>query len=150
MKTFQAEILSHEKYPKAAYVEIPFDVKKEFGRGNPLVKIYYEGELYRGMISNMGFGSMCVIPQEVRKKINKTHGDIITVELELDLEERKVEVPEFLLNALEKTPELKEIFDQLSYTNRKELSRSITSAKREETKIKRLAKALDFIRSKGK
>lgn len=150
MKNFIAEILKPEKYPNAAYVSIPFDVKKAYGKANPKVKIHYDGILYRGMISNMGFGAMCIIPKEIREKMRKTHGDQVFVEIELDLEERVVEIPESLAFIFNQNPKLKHTFSRLSYTKRKELCRSLTDAKKEETKIKRLAKAVAFIKEKVK
>ncbi len=148
MISFEGEILKPEKYPNAACVLVPGDVKKVFGKANPKVKIEFDGHLYRGSIANMGWGPMVIIPQDVRKKVGKIHGDIVHVKIELDTEERVVEVPELLQRELDKDQLLQKTFDGLSYTSRKELSRSISEAKREETQIKRLMKALDFISSK--
>jgi len=129
MIIFTAEILKPEKYPNAAYVLVPGDVKSIFGSLKPKVKIYYDSLLYRGSIANMGFGSMVIIPK--------------------DTEKREVEVPEPLLRELEKNNLIAE-FNSLSYTNRKELARSIITAKRQETKDRRMQKALEFILEKSK
>ena len=37
-----------------AYVEIPFDVKKEFGKGRVLVHATFDGEPYEGQLVRMG------------------------------------------------------------------------------------------------
>jgi len=149
MIEFEGEIIKPEKYPNAACVSIKGDVKAVFGRANPKVKIYFDGHLYRGSISNMGWGPMVVMPQEVREKVSKVNGDIVHVRIELDTDERVVDVPEPLLRALNENG-LVETFNSLSYTNRKELARSVSEAKREETKLKRLAKAVEFVKSKKK
>ncbi len=86
MIIFTAEILKPEKYPNAAYVLVPGDVKSIFGSLKPKVKIYYDSLLYRGSIANMGFGSMVIIPKDIRAKIGKTHGDLVQVEILVDTE----------------------------------------------------------------
>ena len=50
---FDAEI---QKVPDidGAYVEIPFDVKKEFGKGRVPVKAWFDGILYYGSLVRMG------------------------------------------------------------------------------------------------
>jgi len=69
-----------------AYIEFPYDIKKEFGKGRVKVCAKFDGELYAGSLVNMGVknedGSVCYIigiRKEIRKKINKQAGDIIQV-----------------------------------------------------------------------
>lgn len=38
----------------AAYIEIPFDVKQEFGRGRVAVHATFDGEPYQGSVVRMG------------------------------------------------------------------------------------------------
>lgn len=64
----------------AAYVEIPFDIKAEFGRGRLLVHAAFDGEPYDGQIVRMG--TPCYIlglRQDIRKKIAKQPGDTVRV-----------------------------------------------------------------------
>ena len=84
---FQAEI---KKVPNidGAYIEFPYDIKKEFGRGRVKVRAEFDGEPYDGSIVNMGVknedGSICYIigiRQDIRKKINKQPGDTISVKI---------------------------------------------------------------------
>jgi len=146
MIEFEGEIIKPEKYPNAACVQVPGDVKAIFGRANPKVKIYFDQHLYRGSISNMGWGPMVVMPQDVRKKVQKVHGDMVHVKIELDTEERVVELPEIFNTILEENPELKSAFKTMSYTKRKEMARGIAEAKRPETKAKRLGKAVEVLK----
>jgi hypothetical protein len=83
--TFDAVIV---KVPgmDAAYVECPFDVRAEFGKGRVKVHATFDGEPYDGSIVNMGVknadGSVCYIigvRKEIRAKTGKQPGDIITV-----------------------------------------------------------------------
>ena len=84
---YQAEI---KKVPgmDGAYVEFPFDLKKEFGKGRIKVHAYFDGEPYDGSIVNMGVknadGSICYIigvRKEIRQKIGKQPGDMISIRI---------------------------------------------------------------------
>jgi len=69
-----------------AYVEFPYDVKAEFGRGRVKVRATFDGEPYEGSLVNMGGkhadGSICYIlglRREIRAKIGKQSGDTVSV-----------------------------------------------------------------------
>ncbi len=70
----------------AAYVEFPFDVREEFGKGRAKVRVTFDGEKYDGSIVNMGVknadGSICYIiglRKDIRAKIGKQAGDSVRV-----------------------------------------------------------------------
>lgn len=72
----------------AAYVEIPFDVRKEFGRGRVPVHAAFDGAPYDGQVVNMGVknadGSVCHIiglRKDIREKIGKQPGESVRVAL---------------------------------------------------------------------
>ena len=84
---FEAEI---KKVPDidGAYIEFPYDIRKEFGKGRVKVHAEFDGEPYDGSIVNMGMknddGSVCYIIgilKDIRKKINKQSGDKIKVSI---------------------------------------------------------------------
>ncbi|GMO28169.1 MAG: DUF1905 domain-containing protein [Termitinemataceae bacterium] len=69
-----------------AYIEFPYDIKKEFGKGRVKVNAKFDGESYNGSIVNMGIknndGTICYIigiSKNIRRKINKQHGEKINV-----------------------------------------------------------------------
>ena len=65
-----------------AYVEIPFDVKQEFGKGRVLVHATFDGEPYDGQVVRMGTpGHIIGLRQDIRRKIEKQSGDTIAVTL---------------------------------------------------------------------
>ncbi|MDR2969965.1 MAG: DUF1905 domain-containing protein [Tannerellaceae bacterium] len=73
-----------------AYVEIPFDVKKVFGKGRLKVRAMFDGATYNGSIVNMGVknsdGSVCYIigiRKDIRAKIGKQPGDTVHVIIEV-------------------------------------------------------------------
>jgi hypothetical protein len=134
----------------AGYVEFPYDVEEIFGtRGQVKVKAVFENQVeYRGSLANMGTGCHILgLTKDIRSKINKTFGDIVSIELEADNEVHEVVVPDDVQALLEENPEALAFFTQLAYTHRKEYIRWINDAKKEETRLKRidtfLAKLLD-------
>lgn len=138
--SFSATIIQHEGM-NAGYIEFPFSAEEIFGiRGMVKVKALFDGKVeYRGIMSNMGTGChILILTQEVRGKLGKTFGDEVSVQLEHDLEKREVIIPEEILELLNKYPEAQAFFEKLSYTHRKEYINWITSAKREETRAKRM------------
>ncbi|WP_313340170.1 DUF1905 domain-containing protein [Sedimentibacter sp.] len=82
---FEAEI---KKVPDidGAYVEFPYDVRVEFGKGRVKVHATFDGEPYEGSIVNMGIknadGSVCYIigmRKDIRAKIGKQPGDSVKI-----------------------------------------------------------------------
>ena len=135
-----------EKWPEAACVMFPYDVKESFGtRGQVKVKATFDGVPYRGSLANMGMGHMLILRKDVRAKVGKYHGDTVSVTIQKDTEERIVEIPPELNEAFAKNPEAKVFYDTLSYTNRKEYARWVASAKRQETKDRRLEKTISML-----
>lgn len=79
---FEAEI---KKVPDidGAYVEIPFDVKAEFGKGRVPVIATFDGEVYEGSLVKMKTPCHIIgIRKEIRAKIGKQPGDTIKVTLQ--------------------------------------------------------------------
>lgn len=150
--SFTAPIIQHEGM-NAGYVEFPFSVEEVFGtRGMVKVKALFDGKTeYRGIMSNMGTGChILILTQEVRGKLGKSFGDSVLVELEHDLEKREVLIPEEIQNLLTEYPEAQAFFEKLSYTHRKEYINWITSAKREETRAKRMVVFIEKLLQKKK
>jgi len=82
---FEAEV---KKVPDldSAYIEVPIDIKKEFGKGRIKVTALFDDVRYDGSIVNMGVknpdGSICYIigiTKDIRTKIGKQAGDTIKV-----------------------------------------------------------------------
>ena len=74
-------------------------------------------------------------------------GDVVDVVMERDGEERTVEVPAELEKELTKNKKARERWDGLAFTHKKEMALSISGAKQEETKKRRLAKVMDVLKS---
>ena len=65
-----------------AYVEFPYDVRAEFGKGRVKVHAEFDGVPYDGSLVRMGTpGHILGIRKESRAKIGRQPGDIVTVRL---------------------------------------------------------------------
>ncbi|HCL4437941.1 TPA: DUF1905 domain-containing protein [Clostridium botulinum] len=148
--TFEAEIKKIEG-KDATYVEIPFDVEKEFAAKRVKVLVKLENEEYRGSIVNMGLSCYIIgITKEIRNKIDRTYGDTIKVELQKDEEERIVIVPEEFKVKLSNNKIANDFYESLSYSQKHKYIQWITSAKKEETKVKRMKEAIVKLENKIK
>lgn len=88
MKTykFTAKIQASEVGKGGAFVEFPYDIRKEFGQGRVKVHATFDGIDYDGSIVNMGLknedGSICYILgilKSIRKQLKKDIGDTVSV-----------------------------------------------------------------------
>lgn len=71
-----------------AYVVVPIDIRKEYGKGRLKVEATFDGEPYSGSVVNMGVkdadGNVCYIigiTKAIRQKMGKTFGDSVSVEI---------------------------------------------------------------------
>lgn len=143
---FKAKI--HPANGGGAYVLFPYDVEKEFGTGGKVpIKATFDGVPYTGSLIKYGDPKhMLHVPKAIREQIGKSPGDSVEVELWKDDKARILEIPAQLKDAMEREG-LMPFFETLSYTHRKEYCRWITEAKREETRLSRLAKAVEMLKS---
>lgn len=133
-----------------AFVEVPFDVEKEFGSKRPKVKALIEGVPYRGTLTRMGTEChLLIILKDIRNQIGKTFGDEIKITVEPDDEMRAVEIPAELKKAFKMEKDAKAAFEKLSYTHQREYVTWINEAKKEETRANRITKMIEMLK-KGK
>lgn len=63
-----------------AYIEFPYDVKKEFNKGRVKVEATFDGYLYLGSLVRMKTpGHIIGLRKDIRKAIGKQPGDIVHV-----------------------------------------------------------------------
>jgi hypothetical protein len=132
----------------AGGISIPFDVREVFGAARVPVRARVNGVEYRTTIVRMGGEWVIPVRREVRERAGVVLGERVTVELELDDRPREVEVPPELAELLDHN--LRAFFDSLSFTHKREYVEWITSAKREETRRRRVAKAVEMLRDRVK
>ncbi len=134
-----------------AFVEVPFDVEKEFDSKRPKVKAMIEGVPYRGVLTRMETDCHILgIRKDIREQIGKTFGDEVAITVEPDTEPRVVEVPAELKKVFKSDKEAKSLFDKLSYTHQKEYVNWVNEAKREVTRQNRIAKTIEMLKKAQK
>jgi hypothetical protein len=104
------------------------------------------GYTWRTSVMRMGGEFLVGLNRDVRDQAGVNAGDRVAVKLELDIAPREVEVPEALQAALAADQVARAAFEGMAYTHRKEYARWIAEAKREETRERRLAKAVQMLR----
>lgn len=63
-----------------AYVEFPYDVQREFGKGRVKVHATFDGEPYDGSLVRMGtLGHIIGVRKDLRTKLGKGPGERIRV-----------------------------------------------------------------------
>ncbi len=76
---FDAKIIQVDDMD-ASYIEIPFDVKKEFGKGRVKVHATFDNVSYDGILVKMKTVNHIIgLRKDIRKQLNKTFGDIVHV-----------------------------------------------------------------------
>jgi hypothetical protein len=104
-----------------------------------------EGYTWRTTVARMRGEFLLGLSREVREGAGVEAGDTVDLELELDTKPREVDVPEALATALAGDANARAAYEKLSYTHRKEYARWIAEAKRDETRDRRVAQALEML-----
>lgn len=97
-------------------------------------------------LARMGGKNLIGFSKANRTAVGVELGDEFDAVIAADTAERTVEVPEALTAALAEAG-LTAAFDALSFTRRKEIAASVADAKQDATRERRIAKALDELRS---
>ena len=128
--------------------EIAQDKKAHFGWVK--VRGTIDGiEIRKYHLMPMGNGCLCLpVKAGIKKKIKKQEGDYVHIILYPDNE--PLEVPEEMLICLNEEPAALHFFQSLSESEQKFFIEWIYSAKKEETKISRLAKTIDKLLNRQK
>ena len=126
-------------------IPVPFDPKIAFGKARAPVKVTVNGYTFRSTIAAMG--GVVAIP--FRKSHREAAGleghETLRVTIALDTAPREVTVPEDLRKALGAKASLLKRWDALSYTHRREHVEAIESAKRPETRARRIEAAVQAL-----
>ncbi len=141
MPRFRAEL---ERVGPGQFVDIPFDPREAFGQARPPVRGTVNGFPFRGRISKYGGGYLLGFRRELRESAGIAEGNTVELDLELDTEPREVEVPPDLASAFD--DEARAAFERMSYSHRKDYVDWVEEAKRQETRERRVAKAVEQIR----
>jgi Bacteriocin-protection, YdeI or OmpD-Associated/Domain of unknown function (DUF1905) len=141
---FEAELTTTAG--NGTYVVVPLDVPALLGSRRPPVRGTLNGFPFRSTIAAYGDAFYLGVNRELRAAAGVEVGETVVVELERDEEPREVEVPIDLAEALASDGAALATFDGLSYTHRKEYVEWVEEAKREETRRRRVEKAVAMLR----
>jgi hypothetical protein len=103
------------------------------------------GHRHRTTVTRMRGEYLFGFSKAAREAAGLSAGDTVTFTLELDDVPREVEVPPALGHALEGDPAAKRKYEALAFTHRKEFARWIAEAKKNETRDKRVAQAIEML-----
>lgn len=143
MKLEFSAVIKQSGNINGAFIEPPFNVQEVYGAKRVKVLATFDGLEYRGSLVTMGGCYMLGMTQEIRKKIGKDFGDMVQITIEKDVEERTVEIPDDFQEALNNNEKALKSYEKLSFTKKKEYITSITNAKKAETRINRIEKAIE-------
>jgi hypothetical protein len=132
----------------ATGIEVPEEIVAALGSSRrPAVRATISGYTYRTSVAVMRGRFMLPISAAVREAASVAAGDEVDVELELDTEPRVVEVPPDLADALGRDDEAARVFERLPYSHKQRHVLAIEGAKTDETRQRRIAKAVEALRA---
>jgi len=128
-------------------IDVPEEIVLGFGHGKkPPVVITIHDYTYRSTIAVMGGKYLVSLSAEHRKNAKVAGGDDVEINIELDTEPRTVELPDDFSQILDINKSAKINFEKLSQSKKKAIILSITDAKTEETRQKRIEKAIETLK----
>lgn len=133
----------------AAAVLLTDDQVAEVGEGAKAfpVTATVNGHTWAGRVARMRGENMLGLSKAIRTAAGVEAGDEVAVRVELETAPREVEVPAALASALDADPAVRQAFDALAPSHRKEFARWVAEAKKDQTRDKRAAEAVDMVRA---
>jgi Bacteriocin-protection, YdeI or OmpD-Associated/Domain of unknown function (DUF1905) len=128
-------------------LEIPEEVVEALGGGRrPPVTITLNGHTWRSRVAIMRGRYLLGLSNANRTAAGVSTGDEVEVELALDAEPRVVVEPEDFARALDADPAARAAYDRLASSHKRVHVRAIESARKADTRQRRIAKALETLR----
>lgn len=124
------------------FVPVPFDPREVFGKVRAPVKVTLNGFTYRSTIAALG-GPPCIpLRRSNREAAGLEGNETLEIPLELDEDKREVTPPKDFVKALKALPSALERWRALSYSHQREHIEAIESAKKPETRARRIDAAV--------
>ena len=151
MPTFSTVLVSGGKrpYDSWTFVVVPDDVVADLGSKRARVRGTIAGVSFRGTVTRGEGVYRMPVPHALQMEASVACGDRVEVLMEIDEEERPIDVPSELQELLAADPDLARRFEGLPPAHRRAWAAHVGDAKRAETRIRRAAKAAIGIRSKS-
>jgi Bacteriocin-protection, YdeI or OmpD-Associated/Domain of unknown function (DUF1905) len=128
-------------------LEVPPEVVTALGGGKrPRVTITINGHSWKSRVAIMRGRYLLGLSNANRQAAGVVTGDQVEVELEPDAEPPAVAEPADFARALDADPAARAVYDRLAYSHQREHVRAIESAKKPETRARRIEKAVAMLR----
>jgi len=135
--------------PKGTWIAIVLPARVHTTLGGDRARIPVvgtaDGQPIRTSAAPMGGVHLFPFNKQMQKATGKGVGDTVTFAIERDEQPRTVKAPADLTKALAKHAAAKKAFAALSYSHKKEYVQWIEEAKREDTRARRIEKAVAMI-----
>jgi hypothetical protein len=143
---FTGELESHGG--NTAGFVVPEEIVEGLGGGRrPKVTVTVNGHTWRSSIASMGGQMLLGVSLANREAAGVRAGEVLDVDGELETAPRTVDVHPVLAEALAADPEAKAAWDALSYSHQRAHAEPIAATKNEETRQRRVDKALAMLRA---
>ncbi|MEU4389835.1 YdeI/OmpD-associated family protein [Kribbella sp. NPDC023855] len=124
-------------------LEIPEEVVTALGEGKrPRVTITINGHSWKSRVAIMRGRYLLGLSIANRQAAGVSQGDEIDIEVELDTEPATVVEPSDFARALDANPAARAAYDRLSHSNRRKHVLAVESAKKPETRFRRISAAI--------
>ena len=143
-KEFTSKLERFEGSGTWTYADVPFDVERVFGKkGQVKVKGTVNGVAFLSSLMPHGDGThFLVVNRSTRDSAKVKEGARVRIVLEVDPEPRLIQAPPDLERALAKNKSAAASWEKLAPSHKKEYVLWITEAKKEETRQRRIEKAV--------
>jgi hypothetical protein len=129
-------------------LEVPPEVVEALGEGKrPRVLITINGHAWRSRVAIMRGRYLLGLSNANRHAAGVATGEEVEIEVEFDPEPRSVIVPADFGRALDADPVARAAFDRLPDGQKREHVRAIESAKKPDTRNRRIEKAMGTLRA---
>jgi hypothetical protein len=145
MPTFRTRVL--QARVSATGLPVPPEALAALGAGKrPAVVVTVAGHTYRTSVGAMGGRALIPLSAAHRAASGVAADDEVEVTMELDEQPREAVIPDEVAAAFAAEPALAEAFRALSSSRQRALVDPITEAKTDETRARRVEKALAALR----
>ena len=140
-RRFRAKVIQDDRTTGCG-IELPFDPKEVFGKARAPVRVEIGDHSFRTTTFKMAGCWWIPLSKLNREAAGVAAGRTVTVVMSADTAPRTVEVPKDLAARLKRSAKARKAWDALSFTHRKEHAQTLESAKKPETRARRLEKIL--------
>lgn len=147
MHRFEAFLVKGSLNNGWTYIDVPPQIAAQLsGPGRIFICGKVDEGAFRTTLNKKGDGEgFFYVNKPLLKSIGKKAGESVWVTLKPDDEPRRVTVPDDLTEALSLSNKAEAMFERFSYSHRKEIIAWIDDAKKPETRMRRIVKAITML-----